>query len=248
MRKSKDSAGHEHGSDGKFTSSAGNSYEYRHEDDGDGGGTVHEHSGVQVGRVVHTLDGKFRANHGKRDPKTTFPYVTTHGKFEKPHAAAKAVADEHDRYSKRTRKRMTTIGDVFGAASTASDVLSKADVAAGTAPYLIDGSFEHQSNMVRDPLIAGSGCPQAYNRPRVPGDPLEFSPSHYPSVIATFPDRGIVQCTECGTNWEVPYTIETADGVKTVVTGTPEERVQAFISPEHLAATDHDGDEPEETA
>lgn len=132
--------------------------------------------------------------------------------------------------------------------TTACDVLSKAaDATVGHAPHLVEGSHEHFIEQVRDPLVTGSGCPYAPGKPLPPEEPMTYA-SHWPNVLATFPDRGIVHCRDCAKWWEVPFTTRSEDGQMVVETGEPQERVQAFISPEAAKASDHDGDEPSEEA
>lgn len=141
---------------------------------------------------------------------------------------------------------MQLASDIFGA----SPLRKMEDVVAVTGNNKVQGSMEHFIDTVRDPLIAGSGCPYAPKQDETGAVKHDYDspgPHHYPCVEATFDDRGIVHCYDCGKYWEVPFDIQTDGDKSSVVTGEPKERAQAFISPDALSANDDDGDEPEET-
>jgi hypothetical protein len=136
--------------------------------------------------------------------------------------------------------------------STAGDVLAKAaDVAVQTSTWQtrVAGSLEHFIDVVRDPVISGSGCPYAPTLDETGALRHDYDsdgPRHWPSVVATFPDRAIVSCSDCSKTWAVPFTIGEDADKSSVETGEPEERITAYVTPDELGKTDGDGDEPSE--
>jgi hypothetical protein len=317
LTKAKDSSGHEHGSDGKFTSSGGNSYstkkthdngfhEYHAVLDSKGttiGSVAHAHGstkheahlrGVEgkigvhedhataalhvankherneegkakpkpkyreekVGTETHLYDGKEHTGgvvKTRRDKITGKVWHTSnyHGKALKNHDnhkdAMRAVKAHHEaQFGKATG--VSTAGDLLGRApqvGKAADVFAKSiDVATPLPGYgagtQVAGSMEHFCSTVRDPLIAGCGCPFAGELDDTGALTYDYEknrqkPRHYPNVEATFHDKGIVSCRDCAKTWAVPFTFSDGESDKaSVLTGEPEERLQAYISPEHL--------------
>jgi hypothetical protein len=145
--------------------------------------------------------------------------------------------------TKKTEKgNGMTVADAFHASfGTVADIFTKSVDVVQPGQYgdkKVAGSMEAFIQTVRDPLIAGCGCPFSGELDETGALTRDHSknqeqPFHYPQVDATFADKGIVSCSDCGKTWAVPFTL--GDGDKdSVVTGEPEERIQAFISPEHL--------------
>ena len=137
---------------------------------------------------------------------------------------------------------MGTVAEAFDASSSfgsVADAFAKSVDIVEPGQYgdkKVTGSMEHFLSLVRDPLVAGSACPYAGELDETgalkPPDYESGEPRHYPRVAATFSDKGIVSCDECKKSWAIPFTLDDDN----VTTGEPEERIEAFLSPEHLVA------------
>lgn len=227
-----------------------------------GGLTVHGPSGKEIGHVTvrDKLDRKFHEGTytGGKSPKVISSSYEREESPESHERHAKAVAIAHFKDLTRTVKpkmkkgaaMTTTIGDLLGAPQTAGDVLKKYyDVSDAGHSSRVAGSMEHFIDLVRAPLTAGSGCeygPSLDETGALKYDYDSNRPNHYPSVVATFADRGIVHCPDCKKFWEVPFEIKEDNDQSSVVTGEPVERLQAYITPDAAAKDDEDGDEAEE--
>ena len=130
---------------------------------------------------------------------------------------------------------------------TAEALFAKADTVKGPSYNTkVEGSMEHFISIVGPALILGSGCEAPPPRQDAYDMVMPYGQlCHYPNVVATFTDRGIVRCDSCDKQWEVPFTILDENDGETVSCGTPKEVLNAYITPDEVAANDDDGDEPE---
>lgn len=184
-----------------------------------------------LGYTAHEASGEY---FGSAFRKPVHAYDSRGSKIGTFKSHAEAVSEIARRHTKKRRNDAMKVDEIFS--NTVGDILSKAaDTVVGERPYLVEGSHEHFIDKIRDPIVAGSGCPYAPGKPAPANEPLVYI-SHWPNVVATFADRGIVGCTQCGKWWEIPFTITSKDGEEIVECGTPEERVQAYVTPETAAA------------
>jgi hypothetical protein len=104
---------------------------------------------------------------------------------------------------------------------------------------LAEGSYDEHMKTIAPAVIAGSGCEHP---PHAASGELVEPGSHWCSVIATFPDYALVECTDEDTVWKVPYTRDGDD----VTVGEPEEMHEVFVpAGEDDEPEDDDSDSPD---
>ena len=148
---------------------------------------------------------------------------------------------------------MPTVAEILSPIRSAAEVLAKAahplakvplqksenevSIDGGTAGHdFPDGSYENAINMVRTPAIRSLPCPGSEYGDSVDGQ------YHYPTIQGTYPDHVIAGCDACDRYWKVPYNVEDKEGRASVMVGTPEPRVRAYLAPN--AAVDALNDPP----
>jgi len=158
---------------------------------------------ARASKVLHAIASKHLGQHSWDEKDLDTKHAV--GSTDALHAVAEAFKEGTAAMSKSTMS-----------AKQLHKSIRKSEVAASALAVYTQapGSFEDMLRRLRQPLIEATPCthPPTFNE----AGQEEYNgggdePRHYPEVLSTYADHGIIRCSAEDKLWKVPYAL-TADG------------------------------------